>query len=77
MMNENCDNLTTWIENATEKLASIKQLYNHSLACWREVQDKYAPESLDNKELFINGVSVSIPVSNASTSPSESKDKQE
>lgn len=75
MMNENCDNLMDWIDNATEKLASIKHLYNYSIECLKEVQDKYAPESFENEERFINGVSVEIVVPPVTDNASDSKDK--
>ena len=59
-MEENCDRLSDWIEVAMEKLSSIKQLYAHSLEVWKEIQDKYAGESFDNKQRFITGATEEV-----------------
>jgi len=53
---ESRETLTAWIDHASQKLESIKTLFNHSTELWQEVQDKYAGESFDDEVRFIVGV---------------------
>jgi hypothetical protein len=63
--------LEAYLDQATQKIDSMKLLHAHAKDVWEDLQDKYAGENMEDRERFVMGVRAD----SASDSGSDKKDK--
>jgi N-methylhydantoinase B/oxoprolinase/acetone carboxylase alpha subunit len=53
---QDIERLEDYISDLEAKIETVKPILRHSVEISREYQDKYAGESMDDRERFVNGI---------------------